>query len=79
LERSRAGAGILAAVERGLVRDLKTCRKIERERRNGGNGGDRAFEGAPAPCQRQPRGRGEDDRDVTIPEATPPTIMPSAH
>ncbi|MGH6847941.1 MAG: ribonuclease D [Methylocella sp.] len=38
MERSRAGAGILAAVERGLARDTKTLPKIERERRNGGNG-----------------------------------------
>ncbi|PNE10584.1 MAG: ribonuclease D [Beijerinckiaceae bacterium] len=38
MERSRAGVGILAAVERGLARDSKTLPKIERERRNGGNG-----------------------------------------
>jgi ribonuclease D len=39
MERSRAGAGILAAIERGLARDPKTLPKIERERRrNGGNG-----------------------------------------
>jgi ribonuclease D len=38
MERSRAGAGILAAVARGLARDPKTLPKLERERRNGGNG-----------------------------------------
>ncbi|MGH6863982.1 MAG: HRDC domain-containing protein, partial [Methylocella sp.] len=38
MERSRAGKEILAAVERGLARDPKTLPKIERERRNGGNG-----------------------------------------
>ena len=38
MERSRAGAGILAAVARGLTRDPKTLPKLERERRNGGNG-----------------------------------------
>ncbi len=38
MERSRAGAGILAAVTRGLARDPKTLPKLERERRNGGNG-----------------------------------------
>lgn len=38
MERSRAGAGILAAVARGLARDPKTLPKIERERRNGSNG-----------------------------------------
>ncbi|HEY8031732.1 MAG TPA: ribonuclease D [Methylocella sp.] len=38
MERSRAGVEILAAVERGLARDPKTLPKIERERRNGGNG-----------------------------------------
>ncbi len=35
MERSRAGADILAAVQRGLARDPKTLPKIERERRNG--------------------------------------------
>ena len=38
MERSRAAAEIVAAVERGLARDPKTLPKIERERRNGGNG-----------------------------------------
>lgn len=38
MERSRAGAGILAAVKRGLDRDPKTLPKMERERRNGANG-----------------------------------------
>jgi ribonuclease D len=38
MERSRAGAGILAAVARGLARDPKSLPKLERERRNGGNG-----------------------------------------
>ncbi|MDI9848102.1 ribonuclease D [Rhodoblastus sp. 17X3] len=38
MERSRAGAEILAAIERGLERDPKTLPKFERERR-GGNGG----------------------------------------
>jgi len=38
MERSRAGAGILAAVARGLARDPKTLPRLERERRNGGNG-----------------------------------------
>lgn len=38
MERSRAGAEILAAIERGLARDPKTLPKIERERR-GSNGG----------------------------------------
>jgi ribonuclease D len=38
MERSRAGAGILAAVARGLSRDPKTLPKLERERRNGSNG-----------------------------------------
>jgi ribonuclease D len=36
MERSRAGAEILAAVERGLARDLTVLPKIERERRGGG-------------------------------------------
>lgn len=38
MEHSRAGAEILAAIERGLARDTKTLPKLERERRNGGNG-----------------------------------------
>ncbi|WP_374544821.1 ribonuclease D [Rhodoblastus sp.] len=38
MERSRAGAEILAAIERGLARDPKTLPKLERERRSG-NGG----------------------------------------
>src|SRR3984893_3926064 len=38
MERSRAGAGILAAVARGLARDPKSLPKLERERRNGSNG-----------------------------------------
>jgi ribonuclease D len=38
MERSRAGAGILAAVARGLARDPKTLPKLECERRNGSNG-----------------------------------------
>ncbi len=38
MERSRAGAEILAAVERGLSKDHKTLPKIERERRGSGNG-----------------------------------------
>jgi ribonuclease D len=38
MERSRGAAGILAAVARGLARDPKTLPKIERDRRNGGNG-----------------------------------------
>ena len=33
MERARAGADILAAIERGLARDPKTLPKIERERR----------------------------------------------
>ncbi len=39
MERSRAGAKILEAIERGLARDPKTLPKIERERRNGANVG----------------------------------------
>ena len=39
MDRSRLGADILAAVERGLARDPKTLPKIERDRRNGGGGG----------------------------------------
>ncbi len=38
MEKSRSGAEILAAVERGLARDPKTLPRIERERRNGGGG-----------------------------------------
>jgi ribonuclease D len=38
MERSRAGAEILAAIERGLARDPKTLPKIERDRRNGAAG-----------------------------------------
>jgi ribonuclease D len=38
MERSRAGAEILAAIERGLARDFKTLPKIERDRRNGAGG-----------------------------------------
>jgi ribonuclease D len=36
MERSRAGAEILAAVERGLARDPASLPRIERERRSGG-------------------------------------------
>jgi len=35
LERSRAGADIVAAIERGLARDPATLPRIERDRRNG--------------------------------------------
>jgi ribonuclease D len=38
MERSRGGADMLAAIERGLARDPKTLPKIERERRSGSNG-----------------------------------------
>ena len=38
LERSRGGAELLAAVERGLARDPMTLPKIDRDRRAGGNG-----------------------------------------
>ena len=38
MDRSRAGAEILAAIERGLARDPKTLPKLDRERRNGCNG-----------------------------------------
>jgi ribonuclease D len=38
MERARAGADILAAIERGLARDPKTLPKLDRERRSGGNG-----------------------------------------
>jgi ribonuclease D len=36
MERSKAGADILEAVDRGLARDPKTLPKLERDRRNGG-------------------------------------------
>ncbi len=36
MERSRAGAEIVQAVARGLVRDPKTLPKLDRDRRNGG-------------------------------------------
>ena len=39
MERSRAGAEILAAIERGLVRDPNTLPRIERERRSGASTG----------------------------------------
>lgn len=39
LDRSPSGPEILAAVQRGLERDLKTLPRIERERRNGGGTG----------------------------------------
>jgi ribonuclease D len=38
MERSRAGAEILAAVERGLARDPATLPRIEKERRGSGGG-----------------------------------------
>ena len=38
MERSRSGADILAAIERGLARDPKTLPRIERERRTNGGG-----------------------------------------
>ncbi|MCL2452041.1 MAG: ribonuclease D [Alphaproteobacteria bacterium] len=38
MERSKAGAGILTAIERGLARDPKALPKLARERRNGCNG-----------------------------------------
>ena len=38
MERSRSGADILAAVERGLERDPKALPRIERERRSNGGG-----------------------------------------
>ncbi|MDF2115634.1 ribonuclease D [Roseiarcaceae bacterium H3SJ34-1] len=38
MERSRGGADMLAAIERGLARDPKTLPRIERERRSGSNG-----------------------------------------
>jgi ribonuclease D len=38
MDRSKAGAEILAAVERGLARDPKTLPKLDRERRSGGGG-----------------------------------------
>jgi ribonuclease D len=39
MERSRAGADILAAIEHGLARDPKSLPKIERDRRPGGGTG----------------------------------------
>ena len=38
MEKSRQGAELLAAIERGLIRDLAGVPKIQREKRNGGNG-----------------------------------------
>jgi ribonuclease D len=38
MERSRAGAEILAAIERGLARDPKTLPRVDRERRGNGGG-----------------------------------------
>jgi ribonuclease D len=38
MERSRSGAEILVAIERGLERDPKSLPKIERERRSNGGG-----------------------------------------
>ncbi len=38
MERSRSGAEILAAIERGLARDQKSLPKIERERRSSSGG-----------------------------------------
>jgi ribonuclease D len=38
MERSKAGADILAAIERGLARDPKTLPKIDRDRRSAGGG-----------------------------------------
>ncbi|MGD0633313.1 MAG: ribonuclease D [Beijerinckiaceae bacterium] len=38
MERSKAGADIVAAIERGLERDPKTLPKIERDRRSAGGG-----------------------------------------
>lgn len=38
MERSRSGADILAAIERGLARDPKSLPRIERERRNNSGG-----------------------------------------
>ena len=38
MERSKAGAEILAAIERGLARDPKTLPPLTRERRNNGGG-----------------------------------------
>jgi ribonuclease D len=37
MEKSRAGTDILAAIERGLQRDLKTLPKLDREKRGGNN------------------------------------------
>lgn len=39
MERSKAGADILAAIERAAARDPADLPRIERERRNGGGGG----------------------------------------
>jgi ribonuclease D len=39
MERSRAGVEILAAIERGLARDLKSLPRNPREQRSGGGGG----------------------------------------
>jgi ribonuclease D len=39
MERSRSGADILAAIERGLERDPKSLPRIERDRRPNGGGG----------------------------------------
>ncbi len=39
MERSKSGADILAAVQRGLARDHKTLPKIERDSRNGNSSG----------------------------------------
>ena len=38
MEKSKGGADILVAIERGLARDPKTLPRIERDRRNGGGG-----------------------------------------
>jgi len=38
MERSRSGADILAAIERGLARDPKSLPRIDRERRGNGGG-----------------------------------------
>ena len=39
MERTKSGQDVLAAVARGLARDPKTLPRIDRERRNGNNGG----------------------------------------
>ena len=39
LERSKAGAEIIEAIQRGLARDPKTLPRIERDRRSGGGNG----------------------------------------